>query len=198
MGNRIRDWRIIDQHYQKLLRHSFLELASPHHTRAAVEAISEIVAPITEIESAVELGCGTAPCLDELKKMSKKTLGVTMLQEPINHEVLRRDMHFSGLEDASYDLVIMRHALEHSPMPLMMLMEVHRISKKYALIIVPVPNRRMIFTWADHYSVFEKETWEKLFEAANFKIYTFKKVAYLEIAPGEWDQEYRFLLVKRS
>lgn len=194
MANNLpRDWARLDGHYQRLLGNINRELTSPHHTRAAHEAVAHLCEGL-EFESVVELGCATGPTLDAMRAMGKKTFGITFKDEPNSHEVLREDMHFTSLKDKSFDLVATRHVLEHSPMPLLLLLEMRRIAKKYALLILPTETERMIWTWTDHYFVLSRSQWEKLFEVAGFKIAKFEQAKYLEYEAGKWDEEYRWLL----
>src|SRR3990172_10320173 len=111
-----------EKHLEKLASQIYSEPPSSQHTNASKELIEEFCRDLS-FQNVVELGCGTAPCLDILKSWGKETFGVTAKGEIVNHSVYRGDMHFTGLADQSYDLVIARHALEHSPMPLILLME---------------------------------------------------------------------------
>lgn len=189
----MRHWDQIDGHYQRLLNNVNRELASPHHTNAAQEAVRDFCVGL-DFESVVELGCATGPVLEAMKKMGKKTLGVTLKDEPNNNRVTRQDMHFTNIPDHDFDMVVARHVLEHSPMPLLLLMEMHRITKRYALVILPTPTMRMITTWKDHYFVLPKAQWEKLFAIAGFEVVKFKTAKYLEYEKDKWDEEFRWLL----
>lgn len=189
------DWSHIQKHYEKLTKNIRPELHSPHHEAAAHEAVKNLCTKL-HITSVVELGCGVAPLLDVFKSMGAKTTGVSYVQEHNQHEVIRADMHATGLPDASYDLVASRHTLEHSPMPLLLLMEMYRLSKQYALAILPTHTPRMITTWIDHYSVFDQVGWEKLFQVAGWKVRKFEQAPYFLNEFGEYDEEYRWLLEK--
>ena len=193
MLNVKRDWSEIITHYNKLSENTVLELRSPHHDEAAVKVVKDFCTNLN-IDSVIELGCGTAPMLDAFKELGVKTCGVTLLEEPIDHEVIRKDMHLSGIETGAFDLVASRHSLEHSPMPLLLLMEMRRIATKYALIVLPIPNERMVNTWVDHYSVMDKTMWLKLFKLAGWRVSKFRTYKYLEYEEGEWDEEYQWLL----
>ena len=193
----MRDYRHIDRYLDKLVDEIYQEPASHHHVQAAINVVQNFCSDL-QFESVVELGCGTAPILNEMKKYGKITLGITLGKEKMDHPLIEADMNFSGLETYSYDLVVTRHALEHSPMPLLLLMEMERISKKYALIIVPVPSERMI-RWPNHYSVFPRENWGYLFDIAGWKINKFneEKLFCYDHEKKLWDWEYQYLLEKR-
>jgi len=183
------------KHIEKLQQSIYNEPWSPHHAAAARDAVIEFLKPL-DFESVVELGCGTAPCLDAVLELgNKRTLGVTIGHENNKHEIIRDDMHFTDLPDNSFDIVIVRHALEHSPIPLILLMEMARISKRWALVIVPTPTEPMI-EYQNHYSVFDSKVWEQLFKIAGWKVLKFKEINYFFRPDKTWDAEYRYLLEK--
>jgi hypothetical protein len=180
-------------HLEKLYKQIYNEPHSQPHTDASVEMINEFTSDLN-FEKVVELGCGTAPSLDYLYDKGKITYGITMGGEIVNpvHKVLREDMHFTELLDGACDLIIARHVLEHSPMPLILLMEMRRISSRYALVAMPILDSRTI-NHPNHYSVLPKENWEWLFKLSDWKILKFKQVAYC-IEPDYAYKEYRYLL----
>ena len=180
-----------EKHLEKIYKDVYNEPRSPQHTNSARETLEEFCKDL-DIRRAVEFGCGMAPSLDLLKEWGVETLGVTMGTEIPDHPVLREDMHFTSLENQSYDLVIARHVLEHSPMPLILLMEMRRVARKYAIVILPYPDE-----WAirhrNHYSVFKSANWEWLFELSGWKVLNFKKSNYYN-EPEHPYFEYRYLL----
>jgi hypothetical protein len=182
-------------HIKKFSESIYNEYRSLQHEGAARGAMTELLEGI-DFNSAVEFGCGTAPCLDCVKEQGKQTLGITIGDEPCSHEVLREDMHFTSLPDQSYDLAIARHVLEHSPIPLILLSEMRRIAKQYAIVIVPTPTERMI-NYQNHYSVFSNIVWEKFFSLTGWSVLKFRAENYFfdgHPAVSVWDSEYRYLL----
>ena len=139
---------------------------------------------------ALELGCGSGPTLDRLKALGIETQGVSLGAEQCDHPVLSEDMHFSGLPLGCTDIVIARHIVEHSPMPLLLLMEMHRLTRRYALVVVPCDDEIWV-NWDNHYSVLSKPMWYKLFARAKFKLVS-EADGPLEPDSKEW----RFLLEK--
>ena len=180
----------IEKYLERLKTQIYNEPRCEHHTKASIEVVNEFCGDLI-FDSVIELGCGNAPILDEMKKMGKKTLGVTLGGETSDHEVLREDMHCATVADSSFDMVVARHVLEHSPMPLLLLMEMRRIAVKYALVVLPEPTRLSI-DYPNHYSVFRKRLWEKLFGLAGFKVVRYKKARYY--FEDVWFYEYRWLL----
>lgn len=180
-----------ERHLQKIYSQIYNEPHSEPHTTASINMIDEFCSDIS-FDSVVEFGCGTAPILDKMKELGKTTLGVTLGGENVNHEVIREDMHFTTIGDGYCDMVVARHVLEHSPMPLILLMEMRRIAKYYALVAVPIPDTRTI-NHPNHYSVFPSRNWEYLFSLAGWKVLKFKAVDYC-IEPEYTYREYRYLL----
>lgn len=180
-----------EKHLQKIYSEIYNEPRSLQHVNATREMLEEFCKDLS-FSNVIELGCGTAPALDFLKGWGKETMGVTLGKEEVNHPALREDMHFTVIPDQSYDMVIARHILEHSLMPLILLMEMRRIVRKYAVVVVPIPDERMI-QHKNHYSVFPKENWDWLFKLSNWKILKFKQVDFCK-EPDYIYKEYRYLL----
>jgi 2-polyprenyl-3-methyl-5-hydroxy-6-metoxy-1,4-benzoquinol methylase len=180
-----------EKHISKLTQDIYNEPSSSQHTNASKELIEEFCKDLI-FDSVVEFGCGTAPILDEMKKMGKKTLGITLGGEVVDHEVLREDMHFTTVADSSFDMVVARHVLEHSYMPLILLMEMRRVATRHALVVVPVPDERMI-EWRNHYSALPKENWEWLFKLSRWEVLKFKEAVLLQEEHYTY-KEYRYLL----
>ncbi|HKD99700.1 MAG TPA: methyltransferase domain-containing protein [Planctomycetota bacterium] len=177
----------IQPHLDDLAGDVYHEMPTPHHTAAARDAIDRLVAG-RGIESVLELGCGAAPCLDRAAELGMRTLGVSLGAEPCAHRVVRADFHASGLPSNEFDVVIARHVLEHSAMPLVALLEMRRLTRRYALVVVPCDEPIWI-DWPNHYSVLSRLLWKKLFARARFRVVA-EEDGPLEPSSTEW----RFLL----
>lgn len=184
-----RDYTLIDRYLDTLAVDVYHELPTDHHTEAAHQAVDSLLKDL-DFESALELGCGSAPTLDRLAELGKKTAGVSLGAEVCAHDVVHEDMHFNGLPAATADLVIARHILEHSAMPILLLMEMHRLSKRFALVVVPCDEEIWV-EWHNHYSVLSQAMWRKLFRRAGFTVLA-EEDGPLEPDSTEW----RFLLEK--
>lgn len=186
-----RDFSVLERHLETLAEDVYHELPTPHHTAAAHHAVDDLLVGL-EFRSALELGCGTGPTLDRLAELGKETRGVSLGAEECAHPVVHADMHFSGLPADCCDLVIARHIIEHSVMPLLLLMEMARLTRRYALVVVPCDEEIWV-DWHNHYSVLSKPMWRKLFTRAGFSIRT-EADGPLEPDSTEW----RFLLEKNG
>lgn len=82
--------------------------------------------------------------------------------------VKKMDFTFLDYSDKSFDLVFARHALEHSPFPLITLMEWHRVAKSWLGIVLPAPEW-YTYKGLNHYSVMEKGQIENLLERAGWR-----------------------------
>jgi hypothetical protein len=180
-----------ERHIQRLSRDVYPEPVSLQHTNASKDVLEKFCRNLI-FDNVIEFGCGTAPSLDILKSWGKTTFGVTLKDEVVNHPTIREDMHFTNLPDTSYDLVIARHVLEHSYMPLILLMEMRRVAIKYALVVVPTSDKKMI-EWPNHYSVLPKENWEHLFKLSRWEVLKFEEAPYC-FEPEYTFIEYRYLL----
>lgn len=119
-----------------------------------------------QVESVLEVGAGVAPLLSLFPESVKKT-GLSMGKE--RPEYIDGDMNTPPFQDKTYDLVLARHCVEHSLMPLIMLCELERVAKKYVLIVVPSCNEE-IAEMINHYAVFTPISWRALFKKANMTI----------------------------
>jgi len=137
------------------------------HTPWAQAAIDAMI-PAIDCKTVLDVGCGLGFCKRMFEGLNVKWMGVD-LDDANDKTILRQDMSFLDFDDGSFDLIFGRHILEHSPMPLLTLMEWHRVSKKWALIILPTPDY-WNYGGRNHYHVLPKEAWEALFLAAGWKI----------------------------
>ena len=101
-----------------------------------------------------------------------------------------------SFSNQTFDFIITVQAIFYFGDQEKSLMEMHRISKKYALVVVPTQTKRSITSWPNHYSVLHKHLWERLFKRSDWKILKYKKAKYLKNEYGFWDNEYRWLLEK--
>lgn len=140
------------------------------------------------ISSVLELGAGAGTLLSLFPEHVKKD-GLSMGKE--NALYIEGDMNTPPIDDKTYDLVLARHCVEHSLLPLIMLCEMARITKKYALVVVPVCSKDMA-NMINHYSVFTDISWEALFKKSGFKIMKEKKNCpiYQDNSAGYFEDRY--------
>lgn len=109
----------------------------------------------------LDVGCGQGFTKEVLiEKLQAIWQGVTLGEdyEAIKDwpEVSEQDMSFMDFQDGEFDMVYARHVLEHSPFPLLTLMEWYRVSSKWLALVVPAPEF-WGYRGRNHYSVMNQE-----------------------------------------
>ncbi|MBA7536044.1 Ubiquinone biosynthesis O-methyltransferase, mitochondrial [subsurface metagenome] len=139
----------------------------------------------------LDVGCGGGGYLKILNDAGWDTYGVDVSPVATEHaRLFGLNKIFTGeLQDANYsndyfDVVLMRHSLEHMHDPLKCLNESNRILKINGTLMVVVPNMDSLEAklfgeyWSQidaprHLYFFNKETLKKILEKANFKLTNF-------------------------
>ena len=108
------------------------------------------------------------------------------------------DFNFIPLDDNSFDLVYSRHSLEHSPIPLLTLMEWARICNPYIALVLPSPE---YWRWGgrNHYFVLNRHQWKNLFQVVGLDV-VHESIKKHPMYPGKPEStiEYWFLLKKKD
>lgn len=127
----------------------------------------------------LDIGCGQGTFIQEMDERGyKEVVGLTMSREDVDaciskgYQAVYGDMSDLSYQDESWDMIWCRHALEHSPFPLLTLMEFNRVLKKDGFLYVEVPapdtERDHEFN-PNHYSVMGEKMWASLFGRAGFE-----------------------------
>lgn len=152
------------------------------HFDWAVEAINQWAGWITQCQNVLDVGCGVAfvqPLFEALgiKRYVGVCLGSDFIEaDGLGRRVIECDYH--DLSDAPpFDFVFSRHSLEHSPMPLLALMEWHRVCNKFLGLVLPNPD---FWGWGgrNHYSVMNEDQAKFLLDRAGFKVVNFIKTEH--------------------
>ena len=141
------------------------------HTDWARDVIEKMSPP--DIRSVLDAGCGNGFCKDLFK--NDAWVGVTLNPKELKEgreqgrDIRLADFSFLPFDRNSFHLVFARHVLEHSPMPLLTLMEWHWVSQEWLMCILPAADY-----WGEggdnHYYVLPKENWWYLFDRAGWKV----------------------------
>ena len=110
------------------------------------------------IKTVLDVGCATGFCKPLFAQIGiYDWTGITRgedyeITKAMGLEVHDEDMSFLPFKNASFDLIFARHVLEHSPFPVITLMEWQRVSKHWLYLIAPAPD---YWTYAgrNHYSM---------------------------------------------
>lgn len=153
----MRDYSHIDKYLDKLLGDLYPQPPDAGHTALAQEVIDMWCSRLSNISTVLDVGAGQGFCQPMFEKWGLKYTGVALGPDVIpaqnaGYNVERCDFNFLPYPDKSFDVVFSRHSLEHSPMPLLSLMEWSRVSKGYLGVILPAPEH-YTYEGQNHYSV---------------------------------------------
>jgi len=218
----MRNYTEIDKHLDSLREDIYPQPVDEGHTDWATTAIDEMM-PEEKVESVLDVGCGEGFCAPIFEKIGVKWFGVTLGDDDFAKahttypdRVMKGDFTFLGwLKDEGFDMIFARHALEHSPMPLITLMEWHRVASRWLLLIAPAPEY-WLYKGKNHYAVMNQDQISWLLKLSGWLpvlfdtmttfhedyVYHFAKGAKkdkdgkIKFPPSELDVEYRYLCRK--
>lgn len=200
-----RDYTQIDKYLDKLIEDVYPQPQDPGHTAWAQESIEAFMNQVKgDVKFVLDAGCGEAFCQTIFEKYGMEYDGICLGEDFVSalsadRSVFERDFSFTYYADEAFDFVYSRHSLEHSPMPLLTLMEWHRITEKYVAIVVPSPDHWK-YGGRNHYYVLHDPQWRNLFDVAGFDVIYFniKRQNMTEIpTTPEVEIEYWYLLEKK-
>jgi len=156
----MRDYKHIDRYLTELLQDTYPQPADPGHTAWAMQAVLSLCTAAKGIPTVLDVGCGQGFLAGAFEELGMKWTGVVIGQDytvckHLGLNVFNMDMSFLDFEDESFDLVFARHVLEHSPMPILTLMEWRRVSRNYLCLVAPAPHYWGV-RGKNHYSIVEK------------------------------------------
>lgn len=183
--------------------HIYAEGDTEYHKTLTTQMTQTYVDPLDLPKEAVilDLGCGPGYFLDEMKERGYTNLtGVTLSQGDIDiceakgHTIKKYDLSFlphqAGYHDESVDFIFLRHALEHSPFPIISLIEYNRVLKQGGKMYIEVPapdtERKHEFN-LNHYSVLGSTQLMALLQRTGFTIDCFNNFEFDVTAIGDED-----------
>jgi SAM-dependent methyltransferase len=170
----MRNWEHHDSYINKLYGDVYPQPEDVGHRKLADKVINYWMSRMTTCQSVLDVGCGTGFCQDFFKRWNVQYEGICLGEDYIQATSLGRnvkmmDFNFLDYEDNSFDLIFSRHSLEHSPMPLLTLMEWARVSKNWLGLVLPAPEW-YTYKGKNHYSVMNHEQIENLLDVAGWKV----------------------------
>ncbi len=190
----MRDYSKIDTYLNDLAKDIYpQEIDAVHTNQTRVIFYNWIAQLKSEVQMVLDVGCGKGVAFQFFKEFELDYRGITLGEEVSYHRDQRKDqnvnemdMHFLSYGNNYFDLVYARHVLEHSPMPLLALMEWHRVSKKYCIVVVP-HSENIHQGGINHYYMLNPIQWKVLFARSKWRV---EKEDYSD------PSEFRFLLIK--
>lgn len=186
----MRDFEHIDKYLDILLGDLYPQPPDPGHTQLAQEVIDMWCSRLS-IKTVLDVWAGQGFCQPMFEKWGIKYQGIALGPDVIpaqsaGYTVDRMDFNFLEFDDKSFDLVFSRHSLEHSPMPILTLMEWNRVSSTYLGVILPAPEH-YTFEGLNHYSVMSVPQFLAIAPRANWRpIWTdVKSMPYPDPIPSD-------------
>lgn len=178
----MRDYKHLDRYLTSLYGDIYPQPEDVGHTGLSKKVIDYWMSRMTSCHSVLDAGCGTGFCQPMFENWGIEYQGVAMGEDVIvaqeqGRKVKKMDFSFLDFEDDSFDLLFARHALEHSPFPLLTLMEWNRVARNWLGIVLPAPEW-YTYRGLNHYSVMNHEQIENLLDRAGWHI-IWKDVDYL-------------------
>jgi len=188
--NGLINWDNFENYYFEIMKDIYPQPPDVIHTQYAIDVIVDWFTKYP-VSNVLDVGCGEAFIQATFEDLGTYYVGVCLGEDYINavnsgKNVYPYDFNFMPFPDNSFELVFSRHSLEHSPFPIITLMEWRRVSSKFLCLIIPKPK---FWGWAgrNHYSVMPLLQARFLLARAGWQI-------IIEDHSNEW--EYRFLCGK--
>lgn len=171
----MRDYEQFDKYIARLSQDVYAQPPDPGHLAWASQSIATMCSIPQGISNVLDIGCGQGFARKQFEeKLGLEWTGITIgedymvcMEDGLN--VLNRDMTFTGLDDNSFDLLFARHVLEHSPFPVVTLMEWRRLCRGWLCLVTPAPGY-----WGlrgrNHYSVLAKDHLKWLLKRAGWNV----------------------------
>jgi SAM-dependent methyltransferase len=188
--------------------HIYDEGEAPFHKELTKQMVETYIDPMELAKDALimDMGCGVGYFLDEMKERGyTNTVGVSLSPADVKvcrdkgHTVKEYDMSFipqiDGYYDETVDFLFCRHSLEHSPYPILTLVEYNRLLKLKSKIYIEVPapdcDRKHEYN-VNHYSILGETQWAALIQRTGFAIENFNTLDFtleMPIDPANPDGE---------
>lgn len=172
-GHPMRNYEHIERYLNTLAADIYPQPPDPGH-QAMLENICELWLPkLTNLNSVLDVGCGQGQAFPILQRYAGRIEGVTLgsdvgICQDKGLKVKLADMSFLPYHDGEFDLIFARHVLEHSPAPLLSLMEWWRVSKQWLMLIMP-NSAHYGYGGKNHYYVLIREQMDNVLGQAGWR-----------------------------
>ena len=166
---------------KETLRHNIF------HQQFSISFFEEIP---KDFVSVLDVGCNDGWMCKQFKENGKKPVGINNFLYPTDYkfiidnnlDIRIMDMHDLDFDDGSFDAIWLRHSLEHSLAPLVVLSECHRVLKEGGYLFVALPPYPIPpLYYPGHYNIIPP------FQLEYFlKIYRFDILSLYE--HGKWEK----------
>ena len=162
------------------LTHVYSEPDTQMHQNVMDHMIPKFVSEynLNSTKKILDIGCGQGyGRLKFVEVGCTDVSGLTLSKEDADaarargFNVVEEDMSFQSAADAAYDVLFARHSLEHSPYPLLTLLEFNRILKSGGIAYIEMPSpqcTRALEEYDNHYAIMGPRQWRALMNRAGF------------------------------
>ena len=170
----MRNYQNLDSYLTQLSKDIYPQPEDDGHSGLARKVIDKWMSRLPDCKTVLDVGCGNGFAQGMFEKWGADYQGVAFGDDYIaGHDLGRKvdlaDYSFLPYGDDIFDLVFSRHSLEHSPMPLLTLMEWHRVSKQWLGLVVPSVEWYG-FKGRNHYYVLYHDQWINLMQCSGWKM----------------------------
>ena len=163
----------------KVQNQSYAEALSYNHSQVTESMLPQVLSKYAIPANGIvlDVGCGQGPALSWLAEHGYRAIGITINEEDLEvckrkgFEVYGMDQSFLDFPDQTFDLLWVRHCIEHSIFPYFTLSEFYRVLKPGAVLYleVPIPDTPCGHeTNMNHYSVLNNVMWVSLINRTGF------------------------------
>jgi len=103
--------------------------------------------PKMQFGRALDIGCGLGVMLGELKKITVQAVGIDIVNNTKNKDILLCDLNkgYLPFKDTTFDLIVCTEVLEHLHYPHKVLSEMRRILSNNGIAVIGLPNAYNIY-----------------------------------------------------
>jgi ubiquinone/menaquinone biosynthesis C-methylase UbiE len=169
----MRNYQNIERYLNELLADIYPQPPDPGHQAMIEDVCVKWLSILSGLNSILDVGCGQGQAIPVLKRFAPSVEGVTLGTDAAvccakGYPVNMSDMTFLPYRDERFILVFARHVLEHSPMPLITLMEWYRVAKQWLLLVLPDPQH-YAYVGRNHYYVLNRQQAENILNVAGWR-----------------------------
>lgn len=175
----MRDYRHVERYLTELQADVYAQFPDEGTQGLIAQLAKQWLPHLQGLDSILDVGCAQGQAIPILEKYCDVVVGVTLGTDAMaacraGHNVYLADMTFLPFAENEFKLLWCRHVLEHSPMPLITLMEWHRVAGQWMIIAVPSVVAGDYGSASDqHYYVLHKGQWENLFQRSGWQVIWF-------------------------
>ena len=169
----MRDFARWDSYLDQLTGDVYAQPPDRGHTEWATDVVQELCTIPRNISNVLDVGCGQGFLSEVFEGIGLHWTGVTIGEDyrickDNELNVRDADMSFLPFEDDAFGLVFARHVLEHSPAPILSLIEWRRVCSGWLMLVAPSPD---YWGWGakNHYSVMSQGQLNWLLSRAGWK-----------------------------